>query len=451
MMYRKPLALLCLATLFCCSAGAKTIYVNNGAANAADTSGGLSTTAPLKTIGAGIKLAAAGDTVMVSAGTYTELTSASDVATKGIQIRSVGTASAPITIQAQTPGSVIINQQGGGVGFEIMKAAYVVINGFSIQNCYGGGVHMEEGAPSSNITVENNTVQHCDGIKGDNVGGIYIGGCVNCTITNNNISDIKVGGVYYENGAGIHGYSQTNCTIANNNISNAYTGIFHKRSSGQTGLLITNNVITNVTLGIVYSVGGAGDPPHINQRVYNNIISASDHGIYAPVYETSSPSKGLYVKHNVFLGAAGVLTWGYQGVSVQDNIFYNLAGQAVATEYGTWNTELVTLSNNLFYPAAILDLQQYGTGALHLTTLASFLAATGFPATNKVANPMFVNPTASNYHLQSGSPAIGAADDGSNIGAYPTGNETVGLLSSPASSTTTAAVVPDAPTNVTVQ
>lgn len=451
----KPLLLLCLATLFCVTANAKTIVVNNGMAAAADTNGGT-TSAPLKTIGAGVKLAQPGDTVLVYPGTYTEATKASDVATLGIQVRSVGTAAAPVTISAQTPGSAVIDQKSGAVGFEILNSAYVVISGFTIQNCYGGGVHMEEGAPSNNMTVENNTVQHCDGPSGDNVGGIYIGGCANCSIINNTITDIKVGGVYYQNAAGIHGYSQTNCTIQNNTISSAYTGIFHKRSSGQTGLLIENNVITGVTIGIMYSVGGAGDPPHENQRVYNNIISASTQGIYAPVYETSSPSQGLTIKHNVFLGAAGVLTWGYQGVTVTDNIFYNLTGDAVATEDGTWTKELTAMNNNLFYSGASFDLQEYGSGAAHYSTLATFLGATGFNSTNKVANPLFVSAT--DYHLATGSPGINAADDGTNIGAYSTSSTIVGLLSSPVTSTpdsgtttSTAATVPDPPANVTVQ
>jgi parallel beta-helix repeat protein len=450
----KPLILLCLATLFCVTANARTIVVNNGIAGAADGNGGT-TTAPLKTIGAGVKLAQPGDTVLVYPGTYTEATTAADVSTPGIQVRNVGTASAPVTISAQTAGAAIIDQKSGAVGFEIMNAAYVVISGFTIQNCYGGGVHMEEGAPSNNMTVENNTVQHCDGPSGDNVGGIYIGGCVNCMITNNTITDIKVGGVYYQNAAGIHGYSQSNCTLSNNVISSAYTGIFHKRSSGQTGLLIENNMISGVTIGIMYSVGGAGDPPHENQRVYNNIISASSQGIYAPVYETSSPSQGLAIKHNVFLGAAGVLTWGYDGVTVTDNIFYNLSGDAVATENGTWTKELTAMNNNLFYSGAAFDLQEYGSGAAHYSTLAAFLGATGFNSTNKVANPLFVS--SSDYHLGSGSPGIGAADDGTNIGAYSTSSTVVGLLSGgavttpPSSPPTSTATVPDPPANVTVE
>ena len=452
MMYRKQLALFCcIAALFSYTAGAKQIYVNNGLSAAVDTGPGTST-APFKTIGAGIKAAQAGDTVLVSAGTYTEATTASDISTVGIQIRSKGTAAAPVVIQAVTPGSVIIDQKMTAVGFVVLNSSYVTLSGFTIQNCYGGGVRMFEGAPSTGMVIENMTVNHCDGVPGDNVGGIYIGGCTNCTISNNTISGITIGGAYNMNAAGIHGYSQSNCTLSNNVISNAFTGIFHKRSSGQTGLLITNNVISNVTYGIMYSVGGAGDPPHMNQRVINNIISSSNMAIYAPVAEASSTSQGLTIKHNVLLGAAGIFTWGYDGVVVQDNIFYNLSGDAVGTEKGTWQSELVTMSNNLFYTGATFDLQQYGTGAAHYTTLASFLAATGFGAsTNRQLNPLFVNAAGGNYQLAAGSPGIGAADDGSNIGAYPTASTVVGLLGSAGSSSPTAQVAPDPPSNVTVQ
>jgi parallel beta-helix repeat protein len=454
MMYRKSLALLFLATLFCCTAGANTYYVNNTLAAAADTNAGSSTTAPLRTISAALKLLQPGDTLIVTAGTYTEATKASDISAVGLQVRTHGTASAPITIKAATPGSAIIDQKMGAVGFEVLNSSYTTIDGFTIQNCYGGGIRMEEGVPSNHMTVRNLTVNHCDGAAGDNIGGVYIGGCVGCTVTNNKISNITIAGAYNMNAAGIHGYSQSNCTISNNQISNAFTGIFHKRSSGQIGLLITNNVISGVTYGIMYSVGGAGDPPHVNQRVYNNIITSSNMAIYAPVAEAASVSQGLTIKHNVFLGAAGIYTWGYDGVVVQDNIFYNLSGDTIGTEKGTWRNELTTMTNNLFYPGGAFDLQQYGTGAAHYTSLSAFLSATGLSSTtNRQLDPSFVNAGGGNYHLAAGSPAIGAADDGSNIGAYPTGTETVGLLSSPATGGggTTAAVVPDPPTNVSVQ
>jgi parallel beta-helix repeat protein len=458
MLYRKTLALCCcLAAVFSGAAGAKTIYVNNGLAAAADSNPGTASTSPMKTISAGVKVAQPGDTVVVMPGTYTEATTATDISTVGIQIRGKGTAAAPIVIQAQTPGTVTIDQKMNAVGFVVLNASYVTINGFNIQNCYGGGIRMFEGAPSNNMVVENMTVTHCDGVAGDNVGGIYIGGCSNCTITNNTISGVTIAGQYNMNAAGIHGYSQSNCTLSNNVISNAFTGIFHKRSAGTTGLLIQGNIISGVTYGIMYSIGGAGDPPHINQRVYNNIISSSNMAIYAPLGEAASESQGLTIQHNVILGSSGIVTQNYAGVVVQDNIFYNLTGDAEATENGTWKNELTTLSNNLFYSGAAFDLQQYGTGAAHYTTLASFLSATGFStSTNRQLNPLFTNASASNftgYTLAASSPGIGAAHDGTNIGAYSTASTKVGLLSSPATGTTgtTAPVVPDPPSNVTVQ
>jgi parallel beta-helix repeat protein len=409
-------------------AWARDIYVDNTNPGAKDTNSGTQS-APLQTIQAGITAAQPGDRVIVEGGPYTEVNTASDVSTKGIQVRSKGTQTSPISIIASPPGGVVIDQKAGGVGFEIMFSSYVTISDFVIQHTYGSGVHMEEGAPSTGMVVQNNLVQHVDGAAGDNVAGIYIGGCSNCTVFNNTIDDIKLAGARNQNAAGIHGYSQTNCTLQNNTISNAFTGIFHKRSSGQIGLLIQQNLITNVTYGIEYSVGGAGDPPHMNQRVIENIIQASANGIYAPVSEASAPSMGLTILHNVFLGGTGIYTWGYQGVKVQDDIFHDLSGDAVGTERGTWQQELTAMSNDIFSPDGAFDLQQYGTGAAHYGSLGAFLPATGFGATNVATDPLFVNAAGGDYHLKAMSPAKHAADDGTDIGAYPTGSETIGASS----------------------
>src|SRR5690349_3154823 len=108
MLYRKTLALLCClaAAAFSYSVGANQIVVNNAMVTASDSNAGT-TTAPFKTIAAAVKVAQPGDTVLVMPGTYTELASASGISKLGVQVHSVGTASAPLTITAQTPGSVI--------------------------------------------------------------------------------------------------------------------------------------------------------------------------------------------------------------------------------------------------------------------------------------------------------------------------------------------------------
>ncbi len=431
-----------LALLACMSAGARDIYVDgvNGNDSAAAT-----TSAPLRTIQAGVDQAKAGDRVIVRSGTYTEVNARSDAGYKGIQVRSKGTSSALVTIMAETTGGAIIDQKKGGVGFEVLGGSYVTFQGFIIRNCYGGGIKMEEGAASNNIVVDSNTIEYCDGLAGDNVGGVNLGGCSYCAVRNNIIREIKVGGVYYMNAAGVHGYGQSNCTIENNTISAAYTGIFHKRSAGIKGLIVRRNIITNVDRGVLYSVGGVGDPAHVDQEVYENYINAREAGVIGTVYETATQSHGLSIHNNVFSGTGiGIEIHGFADTVVQDNIFYNMGQDAIQQEFGNWKTELTTLSNDIFYPGMGIWLQRYGTGVQHLTALTTMLTATLFPSTSKVADPLFVNYANNDWHLASNSPGKGAAHDGRDIGAYPTGTGQIGASGK-------APVAPQPPSNVSVQ
>ncbi|MCW9016939.1 MAG: DUF1565 domain-containing protein, partial [Kangiellaceae bacterium] len=154
---------------------AETYYVDQGHTSANDNNNG-SESSPWRTIQKAANTLVAGDTVIVKAGVYTELsnqTPGTDVT--GLKPQNSGTSSAPITYQARVGDLVVLDQSNQGVGFYIFGLSYVTVKGFTIRNIKGrtdfsAGVMTASGA--SHITVEDNVIHTVDGIAGANVAGI---------------------------------------------------------------------------------------------------------------------------------------------------------------------------------------------------------------------------------------------------------------------------------------
>lgn len=399
---------------------AADIYV---ATNGSDSNAG-SSSAPKRTIQAAINIANPGDRVIVRPGTYKEVNRTGSESYVGIHVRRSGTSSAPITIMSEQPGGAVIDQDFQGAGFVLWTVNDIKITGFTIRDCKWGGVYMTHHHPKQRIVVDGNTITGCDGDPGSNVGGVYMSSCSGCTISNNTISRIRVGGSLNQNGAGIHGYDQEKSTISGNTISDAYNAIYHKKSSGEKGLVIRGNVIRGVTQGIWYSISAAGNPPHIGQEVYENVISARENCVRASVNETSGQSRGLTVRNNVFLECnAGIVSRGFREIVIQSNIFHNV-GNAIVTQYGSWRDELQSESHNLFYPRATLVMQQYGNES-RFSRLADWQAFSGMGVGDIEGDPQFSAAPAADYTLKPSSPARKAGYDGRDMGAFPGGEVSV--------------------------
>jgi len=146
----------------------------------------------LNTIGAAAKLAQPGDTVVILPGTYHE----------SINLTTSGTATAPITFEAQTPGTVTIDATGFTSAFtsNFGNTDYIIVKGINVKNCAnadptlpaavttGNGWVLQDmvvdGADGtgidvigSNVTLLRVTAQNCGraGLSGD--------GCTNVTVT----------------------------------------------------------------------------------------------------------------------------------------------------------------------------------------------------------------------------------------------------------------------------
>jgi len=398
-------------------------YVDTNSAAASDSNDG-SEARPWKTIQKAAATLKAGETVYVKAGTYRELyTGGPDTSVTGIKPQNSGTATAPITFRVYPGQKVVIDQGQQGAGFFIYGKHYITISGFEITNAKTGGVYTK--ADPSNIVVKDNHIHHVYAPAGANGGAIKFDDCGYCTADGNLLHHVYVGGtIGNQNTAGVHSYDMHHTTISNNEIYSAYSGVFHKRSAGQKGAVVRNNFIHDVNHGVWYSVGGAGDPAHVDQEVYENVfVNASSAGIYAKTDETATVSKGLAIHNNVFRGGKGITLKGYQGVNIWNNIFRDVS-PAITTISGDRPPLIAYADYNLYWTGASFLLDQYGSNTSY-SSLSAWQAAshphlaTRPGAHDFVADPAFVDMGANDFHLTATSVARDRGRNSEDLGAYP--------------------------------
>ena len=347
-------------------------YVDGAAGN--DANAGTST-APWRTIQHAADAANPGDTVIVNDGVYT---GGSNVVTVG---RS-GTASAWLVFRAAHRWGAVLDgrNNASAVGFEI-NGSYVRVEGFQVRGTSRYGIDAYNG---HDVDVVANNVHDVGHVCTDDVGGrVGIDAYArNLTIERNVVHDV-----------GRFGPGEQGCSPSTGNWQNHDHGIYQ---------------------GSEYS--GQSD----NLVVRNNIFYHFTHGWAIQRYDGSGTSvNGLTIVNNTFVGANPwrdgqiIIATGASNVVISNNIFYQPTTAGIWFDTGGLSN--VTVSNNLSFGAAV------STG---LSGVAS--------ASNLVnVDPRFVSVSGLDFHVQSGSPTIGAGmtlsgvpndfDGYGRIGAYTIG------------------------------
>ena len=345
------------------------------------------------TIQAAIAAASSGDTILVSPGTYVENLNFSG---KAINVESLqgpaytiidGNQSGPVvtfasgeTLQSVLFGFTVRNgnataASGEGGGISIANSSPTIFNNFIINNSAsngGGGIAISGGSPliQSNLIRNNGqTSGYSGGVGG---GGIAIVGASSAQVLGNTVT---YNSWYSSSGGGISLFAAGTPTIANNVVSNntAYSqggGFYIVNQSDASivqNLIIGNAAATGGGLYWLVPSGGRG-PLLINNTIYGN----------------HSPQ------------GSGVFTDGFDAqAEMLNNIIVAASGQTAVT-CGNFTTNVpIFLTNDVFSD----------TGLAYGGTCGSQTGSKG----NISADPLFMNASAGNFHLQGGSPAIDTA------------------------------------------
>ncbi len=370
-----------------------TFYVSTTGSN----SNPGTSAAPWKTLQFAADSVRAGDTVVVRAGDYA-----------GFQLTASGTASAPITFQADPGARVTTRNPSTSDGINLEGASYAVIQGFTVVNQPRAGIRV---VTDNHVTIRGNT---CDS---NTVWGIFTAFSDDVLIEGNTAShSAQQHGIYVSN-SGDRPVVRNNTVFGNNQAGIHMNGDISNGGDG----IISNALVEG---NVIYS-NGAGGASGINcdgvqNSTFRNNLIYDEHANGISLYQIDGggPSTNNVVENNTILiasdGRWGLnITDGATGTAVRNNVLYNNGSTRGSIEVSADSRSGLVSDYNAVMNRFSTD------GGNTVQTLAQWRTATGQDAHSFTTTPaaLFANPAGNDYHLKAGSPAI---DTGTPTGAPAT-------------------------------
>jgi Right handed beta helix region len=368
------LSILVVCAAFPGAAFGATYYVSKSGNDGNSCAQAQSTAKPMLTINKGIRCLTAGDALLVRGGTYAE--SLINNIPSGISwSKKVRVAAYPGEAVWLAPSS------GNWVVYFDGTPSYIELDGINIDgtNIGDASVFFDDrtGGTPNHIRLQNAEVHHREGIGRTNA-AIMVGG------HDNEFLNLTVHGTGGPDGFYVHGQQNLidRCNVYG--VSMAGIQIYHNPAqpyyAPPTANIVSNTRIHDLTTSTFF-----GSPDirvwgiivyGVNNQLYNNLI-----------YNLNFPYTG---------GNAGIAVAG-NGTQIYNNTIANNTTEGISLASGATGSVVV---NNIAYNNTGASYTNGGTGTATTTNLFNI-------------NPLFVNPSAGNYQLQKGSPAIDAGTSSS--------------------------------------
>jgi parallel beta-helix repeat protein len=419
-------AALALAAIPVGAASGAATYLYVGGSGCSDTGTGTATV-PFCTIAKAAKVAVAGQTVLVSSGTYVD----------EVFPWHSGTSGSPIVFQPAAGATVTIS--GAKHGFTISNQSWITVSGFTIQNSTSNGIYVYN---ATGVRLSGNTVRTSGHrVDGSTAYGMYLNSMTNSVVTGNLVTDNSASGIYLTNG------STGNQVTGNESSLNAYGYVRNAvgidlRAPGN--LISGNRVHDNEDSGIQSYPGGDRNTIADNVSYHNKGFTT------AALTNCSPPPTGNTA--GCITGDHGIDDYAVTGSTIVGNTVYdnvaagiNLEGVPAGTASGFTFANNAAVDNAAWCPDGaggtvkcprtrgnirvdatsqlgtsldydLVNLSVSGTmmvwGSTSYTSLAAFQAASGQESHALQADPRWTSPSQGVFTLTAGSPGIDSADSG---------------------------------------
>lgn len=374
-----------------------TYYVS---IDGSDSNNGLSKLTPWLTVEHAVYVVMAGDTVIVTDGTYTT------ASTYISNIICNGTLSNPITFKSENQWGAKFNGRNNATtqGFYISEANHIIVEDFEFYGFQGGGIKIHES--SDGIILRGNKIHAIGKQCTDTPWGqsaFHVTTCSNVILERNVVYDI-----------GRYAAGENGCTPTTGYWMNHDHGIY--LSSNVNTAMIRNNIFYDMTAGWCIHFYNDTNALNSNISVVNN------------TFADPNPNR---------IGHVLILT-PMTNLLIANNIFYNPLTAGVSIYAGLTYTNCL-IKNNMTYGGVISSGDPSGI------TITANIDNT---------DPLMINPANRIYTLSSNSPAINAGVEvGSSvdyngspiiglpdIGAYEYQSATTTTTTNNISSTTTSRI-----------
>jgi len=360
-----------------------TYYV--ASTNASDSNPG-SAAAPWATLQHAANVVAAGDTVIVQAGSYA-----------GFQLGTSGVAGAPITFHANS--GVVVNVPNpvrGQHGINLEGASYVIVEGFTVTGMPQAGIRA---VTDDHVTIRNNV---CDQ---NGTWGILTGFSDFLLIENNVASRSAAQHGIYVGNSGDFPIIRNNVCWGNHDCGIHMNGDASLGGDGIiTGALVEGNIIySNGTGG-----GSAINCDGVQGSIFRNNLLYDNHASGISLYQIDGggPSSNNIIVNNTIVLAADA-RWalniqnGSTGDVIVNNILYDLNSSHGSIDISTDSLPGLHSDYNVV-------MNRFTPDDSTVISLAQWQAQTGQDLHSIIATPADLFVSATDYHLKSGSPTIDA-------------------------------------------
>lgn len=391
----------------------RTIYVS-GNWGSDESTNPFSSSTPYKTLQKAASITQAGDEVLVMNGTYTPSTTNTDSNTPVLKVTTSGTSSNYIVFKAYPGATPVIYSSGRRWVAVWINASYIKFEGIEVKGNNANLLLADAKAAEQNHRAGGGDYARYSEF---NTTGITVGGQANSS-TNPHHIEVRNNKVHHTPGGGIAVERADYVTVDGNTVYNTSWFTMYG-TSGISVLAPSNyNTATGYKMWITRNKS-YGNKTQVPYQASSTGSLSDGNGIIIDVNDgtlsTTNYTGKTLVENNISYlnGAGGVHVYKAKNVDVFNNTTYMNEQVLAYANINANQANNIRFRNNIAYAKSGGKANGLFNGSTGGNVTFDYNvyyngSVTSGGANSQTANPLFVNPSAGDFWLNTGSPAINA-------------------------------------------